>query len=113
MWFVFLSVPCILPNDCFDYSHLQICPEFVLKRCDEDGLWEGRGGKSRERDSPSGWTNYTPCLTPEILELYLKLYSDEKLAAVRINYTRALSYYIRVYTHPVMVNAKSAKVCLT
>ncbi|KAL7292869.1 hypothetical protein TKK_0013542 [Trichogramma kaykai] len=57
--------------------------KFVLKRCDEDGHWEGREGS--ERDAPSGWTNYTPCFTPEMLLLVKKLYAGSSdLAQVKL-----------------------------
>lgn len=62
-------------------------PEFVEKRCEEDGRWEGRSGLlGGERDSPSGWTNYTHCFTPEMLLLFKKLYSgNPDLAQVVIS----------------------------
>ena len=57
--------------------------EFVEKRCGEDGRWEGREGAASERDTPSGWTNYTPCFTREMLQLIRKLHTgSEDLAKV-------------------------------
>jgi hypothetical protein len=70
--------------------------EFVEKRCDEDGQWEGRTGNPRERDSPSGWTNYTSCFTPEMLLLIRKLYTgSEDLAKVHIHTTHVTTFLIR------------------
>lgn len=58
--------------------------EFAERRCSENGKWEGRHG---ERDSPNGWTNYTPCFTPEMLLLIQKLYTgNEGAAKVMLNY---------------------------
>lgn len=54
------------------------CAEFVEKRCGDDGRWEGRAGTAGERDSPNGWTNYTPCFTPEMLLLIRKLYTGSE-----------------------------------
>ncbi|XP_068084336.1 PDF receptor [Anabrus simplex] len=51
--------------------------KFAYKRCSIDGRWEGRtAGKF---SSPQGWTNYTPCYRPEVLQLMRKLFtgSDE------------------------------------
>jgi hypothetical protein len=31
--------------------------------------------------SPQGWTNYTPCFTPEMLQLMKKLYAGSEDAA--------------------------------
>lgn len=39
----------------------------VWKKCLESGRWEGEG--------EAGWTNYTTCYGPEMLQLYRKLYS--------------------------------------
>ncbi|XP_046741752.1 PDF receptor [Diprion similis] len=67
--------------------------KFVEKRCGEDGQWEGREGSFAGRGSPvsggsenvhgesHGWTNYTPCFTPEMLQLIRKLYSGSEDAA--------------------------------
>ncbi|XP_023726525.1 PDF receptor [Cryptotermes secundus] len=53
--------------------------KFAYKRCSIDGRWEGRtsGGES----PPQGWTNYTPCFTPEMLQLIKKLYAGSEDAA--------------------------------
>ncbi|XP_058806073.1 PDF receptor-like isoform X2 [Phymastichus coffea] len=60
--------------------------KFVEKRCGDDGRWEGRDGTTGDRDSPSGWTNYTPCFTPEMLLLIRKLYTgSEDLAKVKLD----------------------------
>ncbi|KAF7993218.1 hypothetical protein HCN44_006278 [Aphidius gifuensis] len=54
--------------------------KFAERRCSVNGSWEGRG-KFGEQDSPNGWTNYTPCFTPEMLMLIRKLYAGTKDAA--------------------------------
>jgi hypothetical protein len=53
--------------------------EFAYKRCSIDGRWEGR--TSGEYWPPQGWTNYTPCFTPEMLQLIKKLYAGSENAA--------------------------------
>ncbi|XP_048516350.1 PDF receptor isoform X3 [Athalia rosae] len=68
--------------------------KFVEKRCGDDGQWEGRegsygirggssspGNPSVSTNGPHGWTNYTPCFTPEMLQLIRKLYSGSEDAA--------------------------------
>ncbi|XP_043266612.1 PDF receptor isoform X2 [Venturia canescens] len=55
--------------------------KFAERRCSDDGRWEGRGGVIGERESPNGWTNYTPCFTPEMLLLIRKLYTGNEDAA--------------------------------
>lgn len=48
-------------------------PEFAERRCSAEGRWEGRG-----KDAPPnmlGWTNYTPCYSPEVIQLFRKLYA--------------------------------------
>lgn len=55
--------------------------EFAERKCSDDGRWEGKNGTPGERDSPNGWTNYTPCFTPEMLLLIRKLYTGNEEAA--------------------------------
>ncbi|XP_035902080.1 PDF receptor isoform X1 [Anopheles stephensi] len=46
--------------------------KFAERRCSAEGQWEGKPG------SPSnlhGWTNYTPCYSPEVIQLFRKLYA--------------------------------------
>ncbi|GFG35417.1 hypothetical protein Cfor_07744 [Coptotermes formosanus] len=58
--------------------------KFAYKRCSIDGRWEGR--RSGVFTSPQGWTNYTPCYTPEMLQLIRKLYAgSEDAANVKLN----------------------------
>ncbi|XP_054016652.1 PDF receptor-like isoform X4 [Hylaeus anthracinus] len=47
----------------------------VEKKCGYNGRWEGQNGTSNE-DSPHGWANYTTCLTPEMLRLHGKVYTN-------------------------------------
>ncbi|XP_078043104.1 pigment-dispersing factor receptor [Augochlora pura] len=47
----------------------------VEKKCGYNGRWEGQNGTSAE-DSPHGWANYTTCLTPEMLRLHGKVYTN-------------------------------------
>lgn len=49
--------------------------ESVEKKCGYNGRWEGQNGTSNE-DSPHGWANYTTCLTPEMLRLHGKVYTN-------------------------------------
>ncbi|XP_015592268.1 PDF receptor [Cephus cinctus] len=70
--------------------------KFVEKRCDDNGRWEDRGGPTGERNSPNGWTNYTPCFTREMLLLIRKLYAgNEDAAKVKLDIakrTRTLEF---------------------
>ncbi|CAG7729192.1 unnamed protein product, partial [Allacma fusca] len=50
----------------------------AYRNCDSSGLWLSKDGVPDER----GWTNYTPCFTPEILALIKKLYSGSELEAM-------------------------------
>ncbi|KAG8039738.1 hypothetical protein G9C98_000467 [Cotesia typhae] len=66
--------------------------KFAERRCSDDGRWLGRNG---ERSS-NGWTNYTPCFTPEMLLLIRKLYTgDEHAAKIKLDIaekTRTLEF---------------------
>lgn len=44
--------------------------EFAERRCSNAGKWEGKPGGN---PSSNGWTNYTNCYLPEVLELLKKL----------------------------------------
>lgn len=44
--------------------------EFAERRCSDEGKWEGKPGGD---PASNGWTNYTNCYLPEILELLKKL----------------------------------------
>uniref|UniRef100_A0A182NMM3 G-protein coupled receptors family 2 profile 2 domain-containing protein n=1 Tax=Anopheles dirus TaxID=7168 RepID=A0A182NMM3_9DIPT len=46
--------------------------EFAERRCSAEGQWEGRPGSP---PTLSGWTNYTPCYSPEVIQLFRKLYA--------------------------------------
>ncbi|XP_069945903.1 calcitonin receptor-like protein 1 [Cherax quadricarinatus] len=51
-------------------------PSQVAERhCTSGGFWEGR---TQEESLAGGWTNYTPCLIPEIRILMDKLYAKSK-----------------------------------
>ncbi|XP_034943280.1 PDF receptor [Chelonus insularis] len=52
--------------------------KFAERICSDDGKWLGRNG---ERELSNGWTNYTPCFTPEMLILIRKLYAGNENAA--------------------------------
>jgi hypothetical protein len=68
-------------SKCLEHSVSRVS-EFAYKRCSVDGRWEGR--RSGVFTSPQGWTNYTPCFTPEMLQLIRKLYAgSEDTANVR------------------------------
>ncbi|XP_063837945.1 PDF receptor-like [Ostrinia nubilalis] len=56
----------------------QFCPparfsdttRFAFRMCEENGMWQGR----RKNESGNiGWTNYTPCFPPEVIELLEKV----------------------------------------
>ncbi|XP_058061895.1 PDF receptor [Anopheles bellator] len=46
--------------------------KFAERRCSAEGQWEGRPGTP---PTLSGWTNYTPCYSPEVIQLFRKLYA--------------------------------------
>ncbi|KAG7212480.1 hypothetical protein KM043_012793 [Ampulex compressa] len=50
--------------------------KFVEKKCGYNGRWEGQNGTASGDDSPNGWANYTTCLTPEMLRLHGKVYTN-------------------------------------
>nr|XP_024218284.1 PDF receptor [Halyomorpha halys] len=54
-------------QSCPSNQHGLDSSRFVWKKCLESGRWEGEG--------EVGWTNYTTCYGPEMLQLYRKLYS--------------------------------------
>ncbi|XP_057318874.1 PDF receptor isoform X2 [Microplitis mediator] len=75
----------------------QRCPlangiDTTKRRCSDDGRWLGRNGER----SLNGWTNYTPCFTPEMLLLIRKLYTgDEHAAKIKLDIaekTRTLEF---------------------
>ncbi|XP_071873917.1 pigment-dispersing factor receptor isoform X1 [Bombus fervidus] len=47
----------------------------VEKKCGYNGRWEGQNGTNNEEYS-HGWANYTTCLTPEMLRLHGKVYTN-------------------------------------
>ncbi|XP_075214183.1 PDF receptor-like [Lycorma delicatula] len=55
--------------------------KFATKRCSPEGRWEGRQPGDLSR--PQGWTNYTPCYTPEMVELFKKLYLGSEKSAMK------------------------------
>jgi hypothetical protein len=68
--------------------------EHTYKRCSVDGRWEGKD--EGDFSTPQGWTNYTPCFTPEILELIRKLYSNDDAKVRVLNYSIQHSVPVRV-----------------
>ena len=50
--------------------------ESVIKHCDASGRWNGKD--ATDFDLVQGWTNYTPCFTPELQELMKELYSGSE-----------------------------------
>ncbi|XP_033223584.1 PDF receptor [Belonocnema kinseyi] len=70
--------------------------KFAEKRCGENGLWVSRSGLATEKDSPIGWTNYTPCYTEETISLFQKIYAgSEEDARMKFNiaeWTRNLEF---------------------
>ncbi|CAG9805319.1 unnamed protein product [Chironomus riparius] len=61
--------------------------KFAERRCSNDGKWEGRLGST---DSARGWTNYTPCYLPEILELITKMGEDRGIKMKIAERTRTM-----------------------
>ncbi|XP_077302140.1 pigment-dispersing factor receptor isoform X2 [Arctopsyche grandis] len=45
--------------------------KMVMKKCNIFGFWDGK--EPNETSSNVGWTNYTPCVAPEIQQLFNKL----------------------------------------
>ncbi|XP_059468350.1 PDF receptor [Neocloeon triangulifer] len=75
------SILCWPPTKAGDTAR-QRCPrdkggvdpsKFTTKRCSVDGRWEGK--EAGDYSSPQGWTNYTPCYTPEMLQVIRELYA--------------------------------------
>lgn len=58
--------------------------ENVERRCSAEGEWEVKPGTTRLQ-YPNGWTNFTPCYSPEMLQLLNKLYAggNENVAKVK------------------------------
>ena len=58
--------------------------EFAERRCSGEGQWEGKPGTL---STVNGWTNYTPCYSPEVLKLFSKLYAggDELQAKYKLD----------------------------
>ncbi|XP_055643083.1 PDF receptor isoform X2 [Toxorhynchites rutilus septentrionalis] len=46
--------------------------KFAERRCSAEGRWEGKPGPT---PGLLGWTNYTPCYSPEVIQLFRKLYA--------------------------------------
>lgn len=59
------------------FFYLKIRIEFAERRCSDEGKWEGKPGQLA---SSRGWTNYTPCYYPEILELLNRLGKDGEVS---------------------------------
>ncbi|KAF3428564.1 hypothetical protein E2986_12736 [Frieseomelitta varia] len=53
----------------------ELTKKSVEKKCGYNGRWEGQNGTSNE-EYLHGWANYTTCLTPEILRLHGKVYTN-------------------------------------
>ncbi|XP_040175431.1 PDF receptor isoform X3 [Anopheles arabiensis] len=47
--------------------------KFAERRCSAEGQWEGKPGSP---PTLHGWTNYTPCYSPEVIQLFRKLYAS-------------------------------------
>lgn len=72
------------------YIYMFVCVyilalESAERRCSSEGQWEGKPGIIQQPNS-KGWTNYTPCYTPELFQLIKKLYAggNEDVAKVSI-----------------------------
>ncbi|CAO1380408.1 unnamed protein product [Diamesa hyperborea] len=77
----FDSILCWPPTKAGEIA-LQRCPaakgidtsKYAQRRCSDEGKWEGRDGIAHANNN-NGWTNYTPCYVPEVVQLFRKLYS--------------------------------------
>lgn len=76
---------------------LQKCPatkgldssKFAERRCSSEGKWEGKPGS----ESLQGWTNYTNCYLPEVLELLRKLGNSKEIKMNIAETTRILEIF--------------------
>lgn len=50
--------------------------EYVERRCSSEGRWQVKPGSNS--NNTQGWTNYTSCYLPEILDLMMKLGTDSE-----------------------------------
>lgn len=69
--------------------------KFVEKKCGYNGRWEGQNGTSTGEGSPHGWANYTTCLTPEMLRLHGKVYTNNQEGEMKMEIaekTRTLEF---------------------
>ncbi|KAK2578007.1 hypothetical protein KPH14_008436 [Odynerus spinipes] len=69
--------------------------KFVEKKCGYNGRWEGQNGTSSGEESPHGWANYTTCLTPEMLRLHGKVYTNNQEGEMKMEIaekTRTLEF---------------------
>jgi hypothetical protein len=64
----------LLNIDWWNYFFPSFNEEFVERRCSSEGRWQVKPGSNS--NNTQGWTNYTSCYTPEILELMMKLGND-------------------------------------
>lgn len=77
---IFFRIPLIKPSYFFFFCKIV---EYAERRCSAEGKWEDKNGSTL---LPTGWTNYTPCYTPEMLHLMNQLYAGggEKVANVSV-----------------------------
>ncbi|CAL4108119.1 unnamed protein product [Meganyctiphanes norvegica] len=68
------------------YGLKGVSPKLVERRCLPEGIWDGR-----EVDGPQGWTNYTPCLIPEMIKLMERLFANsEEDAKLKLQVAEAI-----------------------
>lgn len=60
-----------------EYENSAFSTEFAVRRCSDQGRWQGRPNMN---DSSHGWTNFTNCYLPEVYALLKKLGNDREVS---------------------------------
>ncbi|KAI4474814.1 hypothetical protein M0802_015432 [Mischocyttarus mexicanus] len=69
--------------------------KFVEKKCGYNGRWEGQNGSLSGEESDHGWANYTTCMTPEMLRIHEKVYTNTQEGEMKMDIaekTRTLEF---------------------
>ncbi|XP_015183635.1 PREDICTED: PDF receptor-like [Polistes dominula] len=69
--------------------------KFVEKKCGYNGRWEGQNGSLSGGESDHGWANYTTCMTPEMLRIHEKVYTNTQEGEMKMDIaekTRTLEF---------------------
>lgn len=65
----------------FNIYDFLLCIGYAERRCSTKGEWIGRNVTS-DAQTQAGWTNYTPCYTPEMQHIMNMLYLNRDTAKV-------------------------------